>query len=81
MRVLLFAKIIPSVLPASGLSVQSPRFMRAARSKSGKQLGAGEVGDGEEVTWGGHGEPIVVATSRLWKSDALYSPQPNSSRA
>ena len=49
--------------------------------EDGEQLGAGEVGDGEEVTWGGHGEPIVVATSRLWKSDALYSPQPNSSRS
>ena len=54
----------------------------APRGRTGRCSSAlREVGDGEEVAWGGHGEPIVVATSGLWKPDAPYSPQPNSSRA
>ena len=50
MRVLLLAKIIPSVLPASGLSVRVAPLHAGGEIEDGKQLGAGEVGDGEKVT-------------------------------
>src|SRR3954469_3174154 len=43
-RVEILAKIIASVLPAGGFSRESPRFMRAARSKTARSSGLEKSG-------------------------------------
>ena len=50
-----FMKIIASDFPARGFFAYLPMRMRSARAKSLCELGAGEVGDREEVAVGGGG--------------------------
>ena len=67
MRVELLAKIIPSVLPASGFSRYSPRFIRGGEVEQGEELGAGEVGDREEVAEQGTRRRESGVWSGVWR--------------
>src|SRR4029077_6162634 len=65
-RVELLAKIIPSVLPASGRSRYSPRFMRAASTNSARSSGRLRSGMARKSRFGiGHGEEVGTSGRRI----------------